>query len=120
MEMGEYELAREAALQATECAPNWSDAHFALGRVYFNLGMLEEARSSMVHALELARSHVDTHGRPLGASLAPTEIEAELDEVLQLLDLKQQMLDSQGQVAPNEAQMEAQMNDQTPGEQMEE
>lgn len=104
MEMGEYEPALDAAKQSVELAPDWSDAHFTLGRVYFNLGSLEEAHICMSQALQLALQNVDEEGRPTGGAVAPSEIEDELDEVMHLLELKQQMQDSQQ--APEPMQMD--------------
>lgn len=114
MEMGEYEFARDAALLAVENAPLWSDAHFALGRAHFNLGELEEARICMSRALQLAVEHVDAHGRAVEAFLSPSEIEDELDEVLHLLELKQQRLDSQVEHASQSLQETSPAEEETP------
>lgn len=94
MEMGEYSMALPEAQQAVELDEQWSDAHFTLGRVYVNLGELELAQTCMDAALKLVVQQSDRHGRPQGNNASQTEVEAELDEVIKLLQIRSQMSDA--------------------------
>lgn len=90
LELGEDELALEAAAQAVEHAKDWSDAHLTLGRVYVNLGLLEEAKESMERSLILTKQASDENGRPWGENSSAMEVERELDEVANLIALRAQ------------------------------
>lgn len=90
LEIGEDELALQAASQAVEFSGEWSDAHLTLGRVFLNLGLLNEAKEAMEHALVLINGDSDAHGRPWGENSSAMEIERELDEVSNLITLKAQ------------------------------
>jgi tetratricopeptide (TPR) repeat protein len=100
MEMEEYELALASAQLAVECEEKWSDSHLTLGRVYFNIGNLEAAKSSMEMALKLTIEQSDLTGRPRNENTSQFEVEAELDHVVKLIQLRSQMELAQVDVHP--------------------
>lgn len=91
MEMGEYDMALSEARQAVQLDENWSDAHFTLGRVYLNLGELQLAQHAMEAAIKLIIQRLDGQGRSQGNNASQNEVEAELDEVMKLLQIRSQM-----------------------------
>lgn len=100
LEIGDDELALEAAAQAVEYANDWSDAHLTLGRVYINLGLLEEAKQSMEQSLALTKQSSDANGRPWGENSSAMEVERELDEVANLIALKSQRAEASALKGP--------------------
>jgi uncharacterized protein HemY len=104
MELGEDEMAFEAAQQAAQFSPNWADAHLTLGRVFMNSGRLEDARNSIEHALSLTMAHSNPLEMQEDQMSPATEIEADLEEVLRLIALQQQMIEAKASASSSKSE----------------
>ena len=113
LELGEDDMALEAAQQATQFSPDWADAHLTLGRVFVNNGLLQEAKISMEHALELAKRGSNPFQMQENEMSSTLQIETDLEEVLRLITLKEQMEEAKNATAQ---QSTASTGDQAPEE----